>query len=1170
MPEKGFVHLHTHSEYSLLDGACKLESLIKKAKELKMPALALTDHGAMYGAIEFYSLAQKYNLKPIIGCEVYLSPRRRFDKVAQIDTSPFHLTLLAKDNPGYKNLIKLVTLGYLEGFYYKPRIDKELLREYHQGLIALSGCGKGEIPVLILNNEFKKAREVAAEFSSLFGKDNFYLELQDQNLPEQVKINQHLQKIAKELSLPLVATNDVHYLNKEDANSQDVLLCIQTQSTLAQKNRLKFGSSEFYFKTYQEMERLFKEVPEALSSTLKIAESCNLKIDLDKIYLPDYQPPPDYDLNSYLKRLSEKGLEKRYLHSALRTPHSAFHTPQSTVNSQQLKERLNYELKVIKEKGFAGYFLIVWDLVEEAKKRGILVGPGRGSVAGSLVSYCLGITALDPIKHGLFFERFLNPERVSMPDIDLDFADNRREEVLQYVIKKYGQDKVAQIITFGTMAARAAIRDVGRVLDIPYPEVDKVAKLIPWNVKIKEALEQIPELKDYYQKSERGKSLIDTAKSIEGLIRHASTHAAGIVISKEPLTNHTPLHSLGENEVTTQYAMESIEKIGLLKMDILGLRTLTVIDGALSLIKERQGIELLEEETPSDDSKTYTLLSRGETSGVFQLESSGMRGLLRELKPKAFEDVIALLALYRPGPLKSGMVEDFIKRKKGLTPPTFPHPQLEPILKDTYGVILYQEQVMQIANCLAGFTLSQADELRKSMSKKIPEEMKRLEKTFKEGASKLKIKANVAREVFNLMAHFAGYGFNKSHSAAYALIAYQTAYLKANYPLEFMSALLNSVSDKLEEVAKYVQECERMKIKVLPPDINESLINFTVDKEAIRFGLSAIKNVGKAAKSIISSRRGEGKFSSLLNFCERVDSRLVNKKVIESLIKSGACDSLGEKRASLLKSLDQTLERAAGRQKDRQTGQTSLFPALKEEKNSKERKEEKEFSQGRLLAMEKEMLGLYISSHPLKRWQEKLKKEVTTTLLNLSQLKDGEEVTIAGMVSSSRQITDRNGKPMLFLSLEDLSGRVEVIIFSRVYEEFAQFLHKDALIKVTGKVNRKERTGGREGEEEVKVLASKITSLGKVSDEEEETPEIKGKAHIRIDSEGRDLNKLKELLSAYPGESQVILHLVSGPKPTKVALNDNLRIRIEPGLLKSIQELVGEKDVWIEEEIIEL
>lgn len=1152
MPEKGFVHLHTHSEYSLLDGACKLESLIKKAKELEMPALALTDHGAMYGAIEFYSLAKKYNLKPIIGCEVYLSPRRRFDKVAQIDTPPLHLTLLAKDNPGYKNLIKLVTLGYLEGFYYKPRIDKELLREYHQGLIALSGCGKGEIPVLILNNEFKKAKEVAAEFKSLFGKDNFYLELQDQNLQEQVKINQHLQKIAKELSLPLVATNDVHYLAKEDAYSQDVLLCIQTQSTLNQKNRLKFGSSEFYFKTHQEMSALFKEVPEALGSTLKIAESCNLKIDLGKTYLPDYQPPPDYDLNSYLKRLSEPGLEKRYREI----------TP-------QLKERLNYELKVIKEKGFAGYFLIVWDLVEEARKRGILVGPGRGSVAGSLVSYCLGITALDPLKHGLFFERFLNPQRVSMPDIDLDFADNRREEVLQYVVKKYGQDKVAQIITFGTMAARAAIRDVGRVLNIPYPEVDRVAKLIPWNVKIKEALEQIPELKDYYQKSESGKSLIDTAKSIEGLIRHASTHAAGIVISKEPLTNHTPLHSLEKNEVTTQYAMESIEKIGLLKMDILGLRTLTVIGEALSLIKERQKIELSEEEIPSDDSKTYTLLSRGETSGVFQLESSGMRGLLKELKPKAFEEVIALLALYRPGPLKSGMVEDFIKRKKGLTPTSFPHPQLEPILKDTYGVILYQEQVMQIAKDLAGFTLSQADELRKSMSKKIPEEMKRLEKTFKEGASKLKIKAKVAREVFNLMAHFAGYGFNKSHSAAYALIAYQTAYLKANYPLEFMSALLNSVSDKIEEVAKYVRECERMKIKVLPPDVNESLINFTVDKEAIRFGLSAIKNVGKAAKSIISNRKREGKFSSLLNFCERVDSRLVNKKVVESLIKSGACDSLGEKRASLLKSLDQTLETAAGRQKDRQTGQTSLFPTLKEEKNPKDKKEQKEFSQDKLLAMEKEMLGLYISSHPLKRLQEKLKKEVTTTLSDLSQLKDREEVTIAGMVSSSRQITDRNGKPMLFLSLEDLSGRVEVIIFSGTYEEFAQFLHKDALIKVIGRINRKEKTGGREGEEEVKVLASKIISLGKVS-EGEETPEVKGKVHIRIDSEKKDLNKLKELLSAYPGENQVILHLVSGTKPTKVALNDNLRIRIEPRLLESIQELVGEKDIWIEEEIIEL
>ncbi|MBU4128540.1 DNA polymerase III subunit alpha, partial [bacterium] len=890
-----FVHLHVHTEYSLLDGACRLKDLVKAARDYRMPALAITDHGNMFGVIDFYRKAMARGVKPIIGCEVYVAPKSRLEKSLKPGKEAFyHLVLLVKDERGYKNLVKLASIAYLEGFYYKPRVDKEVLAKYHEGIIALSGCLKGEIPTLILDNRIGEAKRVALEYRDIFGQENFFLELHDHGIEEQKGVNKELISMGRELGIPLVATNDCHYIRKEDAPAHDILLSIQTATTIDDPNRLRFSTEEFYLKSPQEMGDLFHQTPEALENTVRIAERCNLELEFGKTHLPHYEPPEGRDLDGYLKELCYQGLKRRY--SGV--------TP-------ELKKRLEHELKIIKDTGYTSYFLIVWDFVQFAKSKGIAVGPGRGSAPGSLVAYSLGITSLDPLKHDLLFERFLNPERVTMPDIDIDFADDRRDEVISYVVEKYGKENVAQIITFGTMKARAVIRDVGRSLKIPYSEVDRIAKLIPPEIgmTIEKALRTVPELKGIVQKGEKVKRLVDVAKSLEGIVRHASTHAAGVVISKESLTNYAPLFKGAKGEIATQYAMGPLEAIGLLKMDFLGLRNLTVMGHTLRILKEKENVEIDMDKISLDDEKTFDLLKRAHTVGVFQIESSGMRDLLKKLKPEEFSDIVALIALYRPGPMGSGMTDDFIRRKHGLIPIKYLHPQLEPILKDTYGVILYQEQVIRIAHELAGFSLSKADLLRQAMGKKISVLLDQQRKEFVEGAIKNEISKSIANKIFDLISHFAGYGFNKSHSSAYASISYQTAYLKANYPLYYMTALLTSEMNNTDKLVRYIEVTKRMGIEILPPDINESERDFTVAGDKIRFGLAAVKNVGSGAiASMTEMRQKKGKFRSLYHFCEEVNTRLINRRAIESLIKCGAFDSLGAKRSQLMAILDEALE----------------------------------------------------------------------------------------------------------------------------------------------------------------------------------------------------------------------------------------------------------------------
>ncbi|MDI6631807.1 MAG: DNA polymerase III subunit alpha, partial [Thermoanaerobacteraceae bacterium] len=942
------MHLHLHTEYSLLDGAARIKEVVRRAKELGMPALAVTDHGAMYGVVDFYQTCIREGIKPILGCEVYVAPRTAADRTPKVDDNLYHLVLLAENDTGYKNLMELVSRGFTEGFYYKPRVDKLWLGQLSKGLIALSGCTAGEVAAHILNGEPDKARRAAATYREIFGPDNFFLELQDHGLDEQRRINPELLRLSRELSIPTVATNDVHYVNEEDAALQDILLCIQTGKTVSDTNRLRFHSNQLYLKSAREMAVVFRDQPETLARTCEIAERCRVKLSFGQYHLPAYPVPQGHTPASYLRELCYAGLKRRYGEP-----------------EQAVVDRLEYELRVIEEMDYPSYFLIVWDLVRFARENQVLVGPGRGSAAGSLVAYCLGITNIDPLRYGLLFERFLNPERVSLPDIDIDFCYELREKVIDYVFQRYGADRVAQIATFGTLAARAAIRDVGRVLGLPYGDVDRVARLVPGepHMTVARALEASPDLLELYQNDPVVKRLLDIAARLEGVPRHASTHAAGIVIAPEPLTRFVPLHRVADGTVATQFTKEAVEELGLLKMDLLGLRTLTVIGETLRIIKRLRGILIDEENLPLDDPATYALLGRGETAGVFQLESSGMRNLLRELKPSVFEDLIALVALYRPGPLGSGMVEDFIRRKHGRTPVVYLHPLLEPILKETYGVILYQEQVMQIASTLAGFSLGEADLLRRAMGKKKPEIIAGLRSRFVEGAAANGIPEKLAGEIFDLMEYFAGYGFNKSHSAAYAMVAYQTAYLKANYPVEYMAALLTSVRDNSDKVAAYVEECRRLGIAVLPPDVNESRRNFTVVPGGVRFGLAAIKNVGETAvEAIIAARNEGGPFRDFGDFCSRINPRVINRRVLESLARAGAFSSLGHTRSQVLAVLDGGLELAQRSAKEKDSHQLSLFGDL--ENNGYDIRIDatrEEFPQQELLKMEKELLGLYIS-----------------------------------------------------------------------------------------------------------------------------------------------------------------------------------------------------------------
>jgi DNA polymerase-3 subunit alpha len=1146
MRHANFVHLHLHSQYSLLDGAIRLDDLFQKAQEFRMPALALTDHGSMFGTLEFYQRALRAGIKPIIGCEVYVAPGSRFDKSSQgISEASFHLILLAKNLTGYRNLLKLVTAGYFEGFYYRPRVDKELLRTHHEGLIALSACLRGEIPHYLLQGEWQKALQAADEFRSIFSDRRFYLELQENRIPEQSKVNAGLLAIARELTLPLVATNDCHYLRKEDAEAHEVLLCIQTGKTLRDTDRLKFSTNEFFFRSAEEMETLFAPYPEAISNSIEIAERCNLELKLHELEFPQFQVPEGETLDSYLEKMAFRGLEERL--AAIKRRAGG-----RTIAEDFYRQRLQKELGMIKSMGFAGYFLIVADFIRYAKSKKIPVGPGRGSGAGSLAAYALGITEIDPLAHGLLFERFLNPERVSPPDIDIDFCIKGREEVIRYVREKYGADHVAQIITYGTLQARAVIRDVGRVLDMPYAEVDRIAKMVPktLNITLEEALEQEPRLQELAQRNPQVKKLLSLAQALEGLPRHVSTHAAGVVISSKPLVEMVPLYRGSQNEVVTQYPMKELEAVGLIKFDFLGLKTLTMMEDVVQRVKASRHIDVDILQLPLDDPATYRLLSSGDTSGVFQLESSGMRDLVVRLAPERFEDLIALLALYRPGPLKSGMVDDFIKRKQGKVPISYDIPELKGILEETYGVIVYQEQVMKIATLLANFSLASADILRRAMGKKKPEEMAMQKKHFLEGAQKNKIPAKKAEKLFDLMAKFAEYGFNKSHSAAYALVAYQTAYLKAHYPEEFMAGLLSSEMGNADKILRHLNECREKKIEVLPPDVNESQSDFLVHHGKIRFGLAAVKNVGQAAiQSILSAREEKGAFTSLADFCSKVDLRKVNKRVIESLIKCGAFDSLHASRAALLAGLEETLEWAQMLEKQTSNPQMMIFRSARGATKAQEPRlpDVPEWPESQRLAFEKEALGFYLSGHPLNRHRDLLLRLATTDSQRVWEMADGQEVVIGGVVSGIKEINTKKGDRMAFISLEDLHGVVEVIVFADLYKKAGLMLKSEDPLFIKGKIDA--------GEETVKVVANEILSF------EEAVSKLTTTVHLRLKSNalGReDLVAIRDILQDYRGNCPAYLHLtLPGNREAVISLGDEWKVNSNDQLVSRLRDLLG-------------
>jgi len=1156
MDKDNFVHLHVHSEYSLLDGAARIKGLVKKAVELGMPAVALTDHGVMYGVVDFFRTAKAAGIKPIIGCEMYMAPGSRFTKQLtknKREEKPYHLTLLARNNKGYQNLMRLASFGFLEGFYYKPRIDKEILKEYGDGLIALSGCIAGEIPRHIIAGRTDLAEKSLEEFIDIFGKDNFYLEIQDSGIPEQKIVNEKMIGLSKKYAIPIVATNDVHYLEKEDSRFHDVLLCIQTGSTINETERLKFSTDQYYFKDLKEMKDLFSGQEEAIRNTVEIAQRCNVEIELGMNLLPSFETPDGLSPNQYLEKLCTEGVKNRY-----------------GKISDEIDARLKKELKVIEKMGFAQYFLIVWDFVHFAKKNNIRVGPGRGSAAGSIVSYCLGITDIEPLKYGLLFERFLNEERRSMPDIDIDFCYEKRSQVIKYVTEKYGEKRVAQLITFGTMAARQAIRDAGRVMEIPYAEVDRVAKMIPMelNVTIKDSLNMAPELKEVYENDSRIKDVIDMAISLEGIARQDSIHAAGVVISAEDLYNYTPIQKEGDSDIVTQYKMEDIQEIGLLKVDFLGLRTLSLIDKCLFLIKKTENINIDANTISLKDEKTYEMLSRGDCLGVFQLESSGMRELVVNLNPSRFEDLIALLALYRPGPLQSGMVNDFVESKNGRKEISYPHPSLKPILEDTYGIILYQEQVMGIASELAGFSMSEADILRGAISKKKRKLLGKQRQKFIDGAKKKGIDEEVSANIFQLINHFAEYGFNKSHSAAYAMISYQTAYLKANFPVQFMAAILSIRMGNQEKVAQYVHDTRRMGIVVLPPDINESFADFTVVDDAIRFGLSAIKNVGiNVIESIENERKNGGRFKDFIDFCERVESTVLNRKTLESFIKTGTFDSLGQSRKFLFDNFEKITEEILKIRKERDRGQFSLFENDKDFQKKmmfngspQDGGQKDEYTSKQLLNFEKEMLGLYISGHPLLEYERTLSK--FNTISSLSNMDDKATVNVGGIITGIKTIYTKKDQQMCFVDFEDIESSLEIVVFPNVMEKYREYIVEDRIVKIKGKLDKKE--------DQIKLLANEIKELHK--DEESITVKGTDPEERIIFSVGRKyldkdmINEFYDLIKKNPGGYMIEFKVVSdnGDDPEiKYDLPVDFRISGKIGLLKNIEAIFNGKITWL-------
>ncbi|OGR32770.1 MAG: DNA polymerase III subunit alpha [Desulfuromonadales bacterium GWC2_61_20] len=1151
MEHARFVHLHLHSQYSLLDGAIKLGDVVQRARDLRMPALAVTDHGNMFGALEFYTKASEAGVKPIIGCEVYVAPSSRFDRTTSRGASEAanHLILLCQNLAGYRNLCHLISAAYKEGFYYKPRIDWHLLAERNEGLIALTACLGGELPSLITANRLDEAKTRAAAMARVFDRDRLFLELQENQIAEQTPVNTGLLEIGRELGLPLVATNDCHYLTREDAHAHEVLLCIQTGKTMDDPSRMRFENNEFYVKTPEEMAALFNHVPEALANTIAIAERCNLELDFKTYHFPQYEKPADCSLDEVLGNAARSGLDERLVSIRLIRPGFA------DKDEQQYRERLERELLCIKQMGFPGYLLIVADFINWAKNQGIPVGPGRGSAAGSLVAYAIRITDIDPMPYNLLFERFLNPERISMPDIDVDFCIYGREKVIDYVRQKYGDANVAQIITFGTMAAKGVIRDVGRALNMPYGEVDRIAKLVPTelNITLQKAMQQEPKLKELAEKDPKGKELMRVSLALEGLTRHASTHAAGVVVTPRPLTEYLPLYvdpkSGGQ---VTQYAMKFVEKIGLVKFDFLGLKNLTVIDNAVKLIRAGKDPDLDITRLRDDDNDSYQLLQAGNTTGVFQLESSGMKELLVKLKPSCFEDIIAVCALYRPGPLGSGMVDDFIQRKHGKKAIRYDFPELEPILKDTYGVIVYQEQVMQIAQTLAGYSLGGADLLRRAMGKKDPAVMAKEKVPFLDGAKKLGFDQKKAEGVFDLMAKFAEYGFNKSHSAAYALIAYQTAYLKTHYPVEFMAALLTEDMDKTDKVIKNIAEVRSMGIEVLPPDINESAHSFTVHDRSIRFGLGAVKGVGAAAlDAITESRMQDGPFLSLQNFCERVDLRRVNKKVAEALIKCGAFDSSGGRRAQYMAALEEAMDGGQKVQRERSNGQESLFGSAEIRTQSGSSLGElptvEEWPENILLSFEKEALGFYITGHPLARHSTAIKRFATCETAALPERTDKEEVKVCGIVAACRELTTKKGERMAFVTLEDLTGFVEVILFPEVFQACSELIKGDEPLLVSGVINLED--------ESCKLMASEVLTLKEVQEK------LTRRVHLRLTSPGLDqdqLQGLKDILQRHRGGCEVRIHLVvPNRSETVMSLPAGFQVAASDQLMSDTDKLFG-------------
>jgi len=1121
-----------------------------------MPAVAITDHGNLFGAVKFYEAALKRGLKPILGCEVYVATTSRFDRLPDSDR-PYHLILLCENERGYRNLLKLASSAFLEGFYYKPRIDKGLLAKHADGLIGLSGCLRGEVSVALSADKFDAARQAAYDLRDMFGKGNFYLEIQDQGLPEEKRINPQMVRLSRETGVPLVATNDCHYLTQEDARAQDVLVCIQTGKTVSDSNRMKFATDQFYFKTPEEMYAIFGEIPDALSRTLEVAERCNVHLEAKQHVFPHFEVPPGETLDSYFEKVTREGfllrrqrLEQLAAAGKLRYPLEAY------------EERLEREIELVKQMRFAGYFLIVWDFIRYARDKCIPVGPGRGSAAGSLAAYSLHITDIDPLQHGLLFERFLNPERISFPDIDIDFCMRRRGEVIDYVTDRYGRENVSQIITFGTMGAKAVIRDAGRALDIPFAEVDRIAKLVPntLNISLSDAIKQTPELRQLRDTDSRIADLLQVAAHLEGFVRHASTHAAGVVISPQPLQEIVPLYKSNKEEITTQYAMDDLEKIGLLKMDFLGLTTLTVIDDCVKLIEGTRGERLDLDNLPSNDDASYALLGKGLTAGIFQFESRGMTEILQRVKPSRLADLTALNALYRPGPLQGGMIDDYIARKSGKKRVTYDLPQLKEILEETYGVIVYQEQVIQIFNRVAGFTLGEADVVRRAMGKKKHEEMVANREKFLAGAKRNNVPTAKAERLWELVEQFAGYGFNKSHSAAYAVVAYQTAFLKTHYPVEFMSALLSSEIGNQDKLTKYLNECRDMNIPILPPDVNSSGLRFTPAGNSIRFGLTAIKNVGESAiESVLAARGKLGRFDTLVQFCENVDLRLLNKRVIESLIKAGAFDSLGARRVQHMAVLDRAMELGQKRQRETSSGQHGLFmgdaglappPPL-------ELPDVPDWTEAERLAAEKEVLGFYVTGHPLEKYMDRLAAITRHDSSSLEELQHDAPVTLAGILTSLRVRPSKKGDLWGSGILEDHRGSVELLVFPQAYQQLQGVLKPDKALLIKGRVRHEENQRTKVAVSEARPLEAAING-----------PKPRLRIRVDLDQAGEGLAaELLDVLSAHPGGNPLILELTrAGEFSATLRVGHPRTVAADEDVINQLRALAGVSGVELEKQ----